>query len=99
MRATAEHSSRAFCGIYSVERAPLFGRRQAMNLRERIGLNIRNLRSSKKMSQEDLAHTAGIDRSYISELELARSAASVDILEKIAVAFDVDPQELLSKRG
>lgn len=46
-----------------------------------------------------MAHTAGIDRSYISELELAHSAASVDILEKIAVAFDVDPQELLSKRG
>lgn len=51
------------------------------------------------MSQEDLAHTAGIDRSYISELELGRSAASVDMIEKIAIAFDVDPQELLSKRG
>ena len=51
------------------------------------------------MSREDLAHTADIDRSYISELELGRSAASVDMIEKIAIAFNVDPQELLSKRG
>ncbi|MEE2944703.1 MAG: helix-turn-helix transcriptional regulator [Pseudomonadota bacterium] len=70
-----------------------------MNLRERIGLNIRNQRNSKRMSQEELAHTAGIDRSYISKLELGRSAASGDIIEKIAIAFDVDHQELLSKRG
>ncbi|MCZ0811824.1 helix-turn-helix transcriptional regulator [Roseovarius sp. EGI FJ00037] len=70
-----------------------------MKLREQVGLNIRNLRSSKGMSQEQLALAADIDRSYVSEIELARFSASVDLLEKIARALDVAPKELFNERG
>lgn len=70
-----------------------------MILRERIGLNIQNLRHSRNLSQEELALMANVDRSYISKIELARNSASADKLEQIAHALGVDPQELLAPRG
>ncbi|WP_107496477.1 helix-turn-helix transcriptional regulator, partial [Thalassobius sp. I31.1] len=57
-----------------------------MNLRVRVGLNIQNTRYSRKLSQEALALSAGIDRSYISEIELAKSSVSLDILERLGLA-------------
>jgi transcriptional regulator with XRE-family HTH domain len=70
-----------------------------MKLREQVGLNIRNLRNSKCMSQEQLALAADVDRSYISEIELAKNSASIDILEQIALALDVAAKELFNERG
>lgn len=70
-----------------------------MKLRERVGLNVRNLRSSRELSQEQLALAADVDRSYISEIELAKNSASIDVLERIADALGVDPKELFNERG
>jgi transcriptional regulator with XRE-family HTH domain len=70
-----------------------------MNLRVRVGLNIQNLRHSRKLSQEELSLSAGIDRSYVSKIELARFSVSLDILEQLARALEVDPSELLAERG
>jgi len=69
-----------------------------MNLRVRVGLNIQNLRQSQGLSQEKLAHIANIDRSYISEIELAKSSTSIDKLEQLAKALNVDPSVLLRTR-
>ena len=70
-----------------------------MKLRERVGLNVRNLRNSRGLSQEQLALVAEVDRSYISEIELAKNSASIDVLERIADALGVDPKELFNERG
>lgn len=70
-----------------------------MKLREKVGLNIRNLRNSRGLSQEQLALAADLDRSYISEIELAKNSASIDVLERIADALDVAPKELFNERG
>ena len=70
-----------------------------MKLRERVGLNIQNLRNSRGLSQEQLALGADMDRSYVSEIELAKFSASLDVLERIACALEVDPKELFNKRG
>ncbi|WP_082760440.1 helix-turn-helix domain-containing protein [Phaeobacter inhibens] len=48
-----------------------------MKLRERVGLNIRNERNFRGLSQEQLALAADLDRSYISEIELAKFSAGV----------------------
>ena len=69
-----------------------------MKLRDRVGLNVRNLRNSQGLSQEQLALAAEVDRSYISEIELAKNSASIDVLERIADALDVDPKELFNER-
>lgn len=70
-----------------------------MNFRERVGLNIRNLRNSRGLSQEQLGLAAEVDRSYISEIELAKNSASLGVLERIAIALGVDPKELCNERG
>ncbi|MDG1738196.1 MAG: helix-turn-helix transcriptional regulator [Paracoccaceae bacterium] len=70
-----------------------------MKLRDRVGLNVRNLRNSKGLSQEQLALAAEVDRSYISEIELAKNSESIDVLERIADALNVDPKELFNERG
>lgn len=69
-----------------------------MELRVRLGLNIQEVRRSKGLSKEDLAHHAGINRGYIGKIENTKHAASVDMIEKIARALAVDPVLLFKPR-
>ncbi|MGH1413550.1 MAG: helix-turn-helix domain-containing protein [Pelagimonas sp.] len=69
-----------------------------MKLRERVGLNIQNLRRSKELSQEELAHIANIDRSYMSSIELAKSSTTIDKLEQLADALNVDASAFFHAR-
>ncbi|MBG6178589.1 transcriptional regulator with XRE-family HTH domain [Labrenzia sp. EL_208] len=49
------------------------------------------------MSQETLAHEADIDRTYVSALERANYAASIDMIGKLAQVLDIDPMLLLQR--
>jgi transcriptional regulator with XRE-family HTH domain len=40
-----------------------------MEIKEKIGTRIRDLRQQKSMSQKDLAYEADLDRSYIASVE------------------------------
>lgn len=40
-----------------------------MDLRDLFTANLRRLRNAKGMSQDDLAYEAGVNRSYLSQLE------------------------------
>lgn len=64
-----------------------------------IGINIRKKRTAKKLSQEELAFQAGIDRSYLSEIENGYKNLSVTMLEQIATALEVDISELFNNYG
>lgn len=66
-----------------------------MTLREILATNLRNVRQERGVSQEALADAAGIDRTYVSALERCRYAATVDVIERVARALDVDPHVLL----
>jgi len=46
------------------------------------------------MTQEDLADAAGIDRSYISEIENERFSVSADLVEKLAEVFEIEIFEM-----
>lgn len=70
-----------------------------MSLRERVARNLRRLRREKGISQEDLADRAGVNRNYPGLLEREQYAASVDVLEKLAAALDVDPVELFRQHS
>lgn len=69
-----------------------------MKLRDRVALNIQDLRRERGLSQEELALRADVNRGYMGKLENAKYAASLDMLEKIASALDVDPSALLAPR-
>ena len=66
-----------------------------MDLCSVIGSNVRTLRKAKRLSQEELAFRAEIDRSYLSEIENGQKNLSVLMLDQIAAALGVDMKELL----
>lgn len=66
-----------------------------MSLRERVARNLRRLRHEKSMSQEELAHLAQVNRNSVGMLEREEFAASIDLLERLALALGVDATEFL----
>lgn len=69
-----------------------------MSLRETFAANLRHRRQEVGLSQEELAHRAQIDRTYVSSLERCQYAVTIDVIEKLAAQLGVDPSELLRKR-
>jgi transcriptional regulator with XRE-family HTH domain len=65
------------------------------DLREAFAANVRRLRHAKGISQEDLAHEAGINRSYMSKLEKGASYPGLEIIAKLATVLECEPAELL----
>ena len=63
--------------------------------RRRIAANIRKLRSERGLSQERLAELADFHRTYVSQLERCVTNVSIDGLERLAMALDVDIRMLL----
>lgn len=70
---------------------------RAMTLREVLAQNLKRYRAAAGLSQEELAHRADIDRTYVSSLERCQYAATVDVIEKLARELDIDPSELLNR--
>jgi transcriptional regulator with XRE-family HTH domain len=68
-----------------------------MRIREVFARNLRKARHSKGLSQEGLAHDAGIDRTYVSALERGVYGATIDTVEKLAAVLDVEPSSLLQR--
>lgn len=61
-----------------------------MDVREKIGQRIKNLRELSSMSQKDLAYSADLDRSYIASVENGSRNISIVNIEKIAIALNVN---------
>jgi transcriptional regulator with XRE-family HTH domain len=62
-----------------------------------VGSNVRRLRIERKLTQEQLAHDAGIDLTYVGGIERGRRNPSVKVLGQIAEALGVNPRELFSE--
>jgi len=57
--------------------------------------NIVRLRAEKKWSQEALGFETGLHRTFIAHVEREVRNISIDNLERIAVAFGIEPYQLL----
>jgi transcriptional regulator with XRE-family HTH domain len=66
-----------------------------MNIREVLATNLRRLRRARRLSQEELAHRAKIDRTYISALERCVYAAGIDVVDRLARVLGVEAADLL----
>lgn len=62
---------------------------------ERLGANLRDARQERRISQEKLAHVAGLDRTYVGGVERGERNISVVNLVRIAKALGVPATELL----
>ena len=68
-----------------------------MDIRARLGQNVRRLREAKGWSQEDYADRAGIHRTYVSDIERGRRNPTIAVVEKLAKPLEVEPGQLLDR--
>lgn len=64
-------------------------------LLEAFAAELRAQRAVRCFSQEDLAHLAQINRTYIAKLELARNQPTLGVLFQLATALEIDLPALL----
>lgn len=67
-----------------------------MDIRHSFGQRVKELRLRSGMSQEALAHRAGLDRTYITDVERGARNISIVNIEKIAAALTVSMEYLFS---
>ena len=67
-----------------------------MTITQNIGETIRLLRQKKRMSQEQLALQAGINTSYLGQVERGEKNPTIKTLEKIANALEISLSDLIS---
>ena len=67
-----------------------------MDLRHRLGLNVRRLRKERDLSQERLSLLSGLSRAYVSSVETGRRNATLDTLEILARTLGVEGFELIA---
>jgi MerR family transcriptional regulator, light-induced transcriptional regulator len=60
-----------------------------------IGQMIQKHRRAQRLSQQDIAHSAGLDRAYISAVEHGKHNVSVGAVMRIAEALDVAFEDLI----
>ena len=63
--------------------------------RQILARNLRRLRVSAGLSQEELAYRTGLHRTYISSIERGKRNVSIDNLFKIARGLEIGPEELI----
>jgi len=64
------------------------------SIRKKLGNRIRQLRHEKNISQEELADKCSLHRTYIGGIERGERNPSLDNLEKISKALEVELFEL-----
>lgn len=65
------------------------------NPKEILAKNLRRIRKSTGLSQEELADRAGLHRTYISSIERAERNISLENIFLLARALDVEPGDLI----
>ena len=66
------------------------------NVRVLVGERIRSLRKERGWSQEELGEKADLHHTYVGAVERGEKNASIDTLEKIAVAFNIEILDLFA---
>ncbi len=59
-----------------------------------VGSNIRKVRLSQKMSQNQLAFEAGVTREFVNKVESGNYNISLKNLEKLALILEVEVKDL-----
>ena len=65
-----------------------------MDIIKVFGTNVRRYRIEKKFSQEKFAKICGLHRTYISDIECFRRSISLDNIQRIADALEVETYKL-----
>ncbi len=62
---------------------------------KRLGQNLKTIRMSKNITQVEIAKKLGVDRSFVSNLENAKTNPTLATITSLAQALGVSTNELL----
>lgn len=62
-----------------------------------FGKRLRTLRRERNLSQEQLGELSGLDRTYISSAEIGKRNVTLQTINTLAEALEVDPSVLVSE--
>lgn len=68
-----------------------------MNILKIFGDNLKHYRLLKNLTQEELAFKSGLHRTYISSIERYNRSISLENIQKLAVALEIDAYQLLKE--
>lgn len=71
--------------------------RNKLTARSRLAKNMRALRARDGLSQEALADLVGLHRTYVGSVERSERNVSLDNVEKLARALNVDICDILAE--
>jgi transcriptional regulator with XRE-family HTH domain len=69
-----------------------------MEIKRQFGLALRRERDRLDWSQERLANDIDVDQAYISRVEAGQVNLTLETIEALAKALDIDPAVLFTKR-
>lgn len=64
-----------------------------------FGQNLRKYRKALGLSQEKFAEVCGLHRTYISDIECFRRSISLENIQRIADALNIDTYKLFIEKG
>lgn len=67
-----------------------------MDIRRRLGINLRQAREERGWSQEEFAERAGIHRTYVSDIERGARNPTILIVDRLAAALSLSAGALLN---
>ena len=66
-----------------------------MEIKKKFGEKVKKLRIEKGFSQETLANEANLDRTYIPSIEKGERNVSIEVIQKLSIAFGIKISELM----
>ena len=68
----------------------------SQNLKTKLGLRIKELRTANRYTQEHLAELVGMERTNLTRIEAGKHFPSAENLEKLALALKININDLFS---
>jgi transcriptional regulator with XRE-family HTH domain len=67
-----------------------------MDIKQKVGARIKELR--KDRSQEDVANTAEMERSFMTHIENGRRNISIETLQRVLTALDISFKDFFDSK-
>ncbi len=69
----------------------------AKSIAEKFGDAVKRYRQKINITQDELAHRAEIDRSYMSQIERGLKNVTLPVVYKLAAALNIKPSKLVAE--